>query len=172
MKAVKKKLNLTCGITAYQPLLEDSLLFDFDTNYKVNPPLREKEDNDALIKGLKEGVIDVICSGHVPQDEESKKLEFDLADFGIINLQTVGANLVALEKSLNWEILLDKITAGPRMVLGMECPTIAEDEKANLTLFDPSRVWTLDEKTNESKARNSPWFGKEITGKAIRSAGN
>ncbi len=167
MKAVKKKLNLTCGITAYQPLLDDSLLFDFDTNYKVNPPLREQEDNDALIKGLKEGVIDVICSGHVPQDEESKKLEFDLADFGIINLQTVGANLVALEKSLSWELLLDKITAGPRKVLGMECPTIAEEEKANLTLFDPNRVWTLDEKSNESKARNSPWFGKEVIGKAV-----
>jgi dihydroorotase len=143
------------------------MLFDFDTNYKVNPPLREKEDNDALIKGLKEGVIDVICSGHVPQDEESKKLEFDLADFGIISLQTVGANLVTLEKSLNWEILLDKITAGPRKVLGLECPSVAEDQKANLTLFDPNCVWIFDEKTNESKARNSPWFGKEITGKAV-----
>ncbi len=167
IKAVKKKLNVSCGITAYQPLLDDSMLFDFDTHYKVNPPLREKEDNDALIKGLKEGVIDVICSGHIPQDEESKKLEFDLADFGIINLQTVGANLVALEKSLSWETLLDKVTAGPRKVLGMDCPTIAEEEKANLTLFDPTRTWVLDDKTNESKARNSPWYGKEITGRAV-----
>ncbi len=167
IKAVKKKLNVSCGITAYQPLLDDSMLFDFDTHYKVNPPLREKEDNDALIKGLKEGVIDVICSGHIPQDEESKKLEFDLADFGIINLQTVGANLVALEKSVNWETLLDKVTVGPRKVLGMDCPTIAEEEKANLTLFDPTRTWVLDDKTNESKARNSPWYGKEITGKAV-----
>jgi dihydroorotase len=143
------------------------MLFDFDTDYKVNPPLREKEDNDALIKGLKEGVIDVICSGHLPQDEESKKLEFDLADFGIINLQTVGANLVALEKSLSWETLLDKVTIGPRKVLGMDCPTIAEEEKANLTLFDPTRTWVLDDKTNESKSHNSPWYGKEITGKAV-----
>ncbi len=167
LKSVKKKFNLTCGITSYQALLDDSMLFDFDTNYKVNPPLREKEDNEALIKGLKDGVIDVICSGHVPQDEESKKLEFDLADFGIISLQTVGANLVTLEKSLNWETLLDKITAGPRKVLGLECPTVEEEQKANLTLFDPNHRWILDEKTNESKARNSPWFGKEITGKAV-----
>lgn len=167
IKAMKKKLNVSCGITAYQPLLDDSMLFDFDTNYKVNPPLREKEDNDALIKGLKEGVIDVICSGHIPQDEESKKLEFDLADFGIINLQTVGANLVQLEKSVSWEALLDKVTVGPRKVLGLECPTLAEEEKANLTLFDPTRTWVLNDKTNESKARNSPWYGKEITGKAV-----
>lgn len=167
LKAVKKKLNVTCGITAYQALLDDRTLFDFDTNYKVNPPLRETEDNEALIQGLKEGVIDVICSGHVPQDEESKKLEFDLADFGMISLQTVGANLVALEKSLNWEILIDKVTTGPRKVLGMACPTVAEGEQANLTLFDPNRKWLFDEKSNYSKAKNSPWYGKEVTGKAV-----
>jgi dihydroorotase len=165
IRAAKGKLSLTCDITAYQPLLDDSQLKTFDTNYKVNPPLREKRDNQALIKGLLDGTIDVICSGHVPQDEESKNLEFDHADPGIINLQTFAANLVSLSKQVDWPTLLDKVTAAPRKVLGLEQPVIDVDTKANLTLLDPARTWTFDEKANLSKAKNSPWFGQTITGK-------
>lgn len=167
IKAARKKLNVSCDVTAYQPLLEDSLLVDFDTNYKVNPPLREKADNDALIKGLKEGSIDVICSGHVPHDDESKNLEFDLADFGIISLQTFGANLVSLSRNVDWDVLIEKVTVGPRRVLNLEMPRIEEDTKANLTLFDPQREWVLDEKSNSSKSKNSPWFGQQLRGKAV-----
>jgi dihydroorotase len=167
IRAAKRKLEVSCDVVAYQPLLEDNLLHDFDTNYKVNPPLREKVDNDNLIRGIREGTIDVICSGHLPQDEESKNLEFDLADFGIINLQTFGANLTMLSKSVDWDVLIEKVTHGPRQVLSMEVPSIAEDTKANLTLFDPERTWVLDEKSNHSKSRNSPWFGRELKGKTI-----
>ncbi len=167
IRAAKKKLNLSCDMASYQPLLDDSLLSTFDTNYKVNPPLREKSDNEALIKALKDGTIDVLCSGHTPHEDESKSLEFDLADFGIINIQTFGANLTSLSKSIGWDVLLEKVTTNPRHLLELEIPKIAIDEKANLTLFDPNRVWTLDEKTNFSKAKNSPWYGKEITGKAV-----
>jgi dihydroorotase len=167
IRAAKKKLNVSCDIAAYQPLLDDSHLSDFDTNYKVNPPLREKVDNDALIKALKDGTIDIICSGHIPHEDESKELEFDLADFGIINLQTFGSNLVSLSKSVDWSILLEKATVNPRKLLGLEIPRIDVEEKANLTLFDPNRTWTLDEKTNLSKSKNSPWYGKEITGKVV-----
>ena len=163
----KKKLNVSCSITAYQALLDDSLLSSFDTNYKVNPPLREKIDQDALIKGLKDGTIDVIISGHVPQDEESKSLEFDLADFGITNLQTTAANLVGLSKWVEWDVLLEKITIAPRQLLNLEIPLIDVDQKANLTLLDPDRVWKFDERSNFSKAKNSPWFGQEVTGKAV-----
>jgi dihydroorotase len=167
IRAAKKKWNLTCDMASYQPLLDDSLLSTFDTNYKVNPPLREKSDNEALIKALKDGTIDVLCSGHTPHEDESKSLEFDLADFGMINLQTFGANLTALSKSVGWDVLLEKVTINPRQLLDLEIPKIAVEEKANLTLFDPNRVWTFDEKTNFSKAKNSPWYGKEITGKAV-----
>jgi dihydroorotase len=167
IRAAKKKLNVSCDIAAYQPLLDDSHLADFDTNYKVNPPLREKVDNDALIKALKDGTIDVICSGHVPHEDEGKELEFDLADFGIINLQTFGSNLVSLSKSVDWSVLLEKVTVNPRKLLNLEMPRIDVEEKANLTLFDPNRLWTLDEKTNLSKSKNSPWYGKEVTGKVV-----
>jgi dihydroorotase len=167
VREAKKKMEISCDITAYQPLLDDSMLSGFETNYKVNPPLREKSDNDALIKGLNDGTIDVICSGHVPQDEESKNIEFDLADPGIISLQTFASNLVALSESVTWETLIEKVTTGPRTVLGLEQPVIDVDAKANLTLLDPTHAWTLDEKTNFSKSKNSPWFGKTLTGKAV-----
>jgi len=114
IKAAKRKLRVTCDIASYQPLLDDTMLGDFDTNLKVNPPLRERADNDALIRALKDGTIDVICSGHLPQDDESKSLEFDLADFGIISLQTFAANLTTLSRWVDWESLLNKVTIGPR----------------------------------------------------------
>lgn len=167
IKAAKRKLKVSCDITAYQPLLDDTMLFDFDTNMKVNPPLREKADNEALVRGLKDGTIDVICSGHLPHDEECKSLEFDLADFGIINLQTFTSNLVTLSDFVDWDVLIEKITQGPRDVLQLEIPKIQEEEKANLTLFDPNRTWTFDDKSNCSKSKNSPWYGRELRGKAI-----
>jgi dihydroorotase len=163
----KKKLQLSCDIAAYQPLLTDEQLKSFDTHYKVNPPLRERADNDALLKGLKDGTIDVICSGHLPQDEESKQLEFDLADVGIINLQTTGSNLTMLAEEVEWENLIEKITTNPRRLLSLEQPIIEPEAKANLTLFDPERSWTLDDKTNQSKAKNSPWFNTKMKGKAV-----
>lgn len=172
IRAAKRKLNLTCDIAAYQPLLSDAELQTFDTNYKVNPPLRERADQESLIKGLKDGTIDVICSAHLPHDEESKNLEFDLADFGIINLQTFGSNLVALSDEVSWEVLIEKVSVAPRKVLQLEVPSIKEEEKANLTLFDPNRRWTFDEKTNVSKSKNSPWLGKELTGKAVATFNN
>jgi dihydroorotase len=167
IRTAKKKLNVTCDIAGYQALFDDSYLSGFDTNYKVNPPLREKNDNDALIKALKDGTIDVICSGHLPQDEESKNIEFDLADFGIINIQTLGANLTSLSKNVDWELLIHKVTRTPREILGLAVPAIEVDQPANLTLFNPEKTWRLDEKTNYSKSKNSPWFGKDVKGKAV-----
>lgn len=167
VRAAKKKMNVSCDIAAYQPLLDDSLLSTFDTNYKTNPPLRERADNDSLINGLKDGTIDVICSGHTPQDEESKSIEFDHADAGIINLQTFAANLVSLSKEVKWDLLIEKVTNGPRTVLGLELPVIDVEAKANLTLLDPTRSWALDEKSNLSKSKNSPWFRQTLTGKTV-----
>jgi dihydroorotase len=167
IKIAKKKLNASCDIAAYQPLLDDSYLSTFDTNYKVNPPLREKADNDALIKALKDGTIDVLCSGHVPHEEESKKLEFDHADFGMINIQTFASNLVALSKWVDYDVLIEKATTAPRNILNLDIPKIEVDEKANLTLFDPDKNWVLDDKTNFSKSKNSPWYGKKLTGKVV-----
>lgn len=167
IRAARKRLNVTCDITAYQPLLDDNQLEDFDTNYKVNPPLRGKRDNEALIRGLEDGTIDVICSGHVPQDAESKQVEFDQAEMGIISLQTTGANLTELATRIQWQVLLEKVTVNPRKILGLSQPVIEPGEKANLTLFNPHAVWTFDEQSCRSKSRNSPWWGKTLKGKAV-----
>ena len=103
----------------------------------------------------------------MPHDEESKNIEFDHAEFGMINLQTVGANLVALSEHVGWDVLLEKVTTAPRKILNLDLPLIDIEAKANLTLFDPSRTWTFDEKSNFSRSKNSPWLGQQITGKAI-----
>ncbi len=165
--AKKKGLNISCDIASYQPLLSDELLSDFDTNYKVNPPLREKADQEALIKGLKDGTIDVIVSNHIPLDDESKFLEFDLSDFGIINLQTFASHMASLSSSVDMEVLIEKITDAPRRLLNLAPVTIDIGVKANLTLFDPTCEWTFTPDANLSKSRNSPWLGKTLKGKAV-----
>lgn len=173
IRAAKKKgLYITCSVISYQPLLDDSLLHDFDTHYKVNPPLREKADQDALIRGLKDGTIDIICSGHLPQDEESKQIEFDQADFGIINFPTFASQLAQLGRSIEMEELIEKVTANPRKLFKMAEPTIEVDAKANLTLFDPTKEWVFSGSENLSRSNNSPWLGKKLKGKVVATFNN
>lgn len=168
IRAAKKKgLNITCDITSYQPLLLDDLLEGFDTNYKVNPPLREKSDADALIKGLKDDTIDVLRSGHTSIEDEGKFLEFDQADFGIINLQTFASQLAPLTEEIKIEDLIIKVAENPRSILKMEIPKVDVDVKANLTLFDPNKEWEFTAEDNFSKSKNSPWLGKKLKGKAV-----
>lgn len=165
-QAKKKKLIASCDIASYQALLDDSLLCDFDTNYKVNPPLREKADIEAMIEGLKDGTIDVLTTGHLPQDAESKMIEFDHADFGLINLQTFASQLTALSQFIDVHKLLEKVTLAPRKLLKLPLPVIEADSPANLTLFDPAGEWVFSEAQNFSKSNNSPWLNAPLTGKA------
>ena len=109
---------------------------------------------------------------HVPQDDESKNLEFDLADFGIINLQTFGSQLASLSKWVEMESLIEKVTSNPRKILGLSLPTIDVDAKANLTLFDPAVEFTFTAADNLSKSKNSPWLGSALTGKVVATFNN
>ncbi|MBL7862711.1 MAG: dihydroorotase [Cyclobacteriaceae bacterium] len=165
--AKKKGLQVTCDVAAYQPLFGDEELADFDTNFKVNPPLREKADQDALIKGLKDGTIDVLVSNHVPHEDESKFLEFDLSEFGMINLQTFASQLVSLSKLVEMEELIQKVTDAPRALLKLPAVVIEPDTKANLTLLDPNRQWLFTPANNFSKSKNSPWLGQTLQGKVV-----
>lgn len=166
-KAKKAGLHITCDVASFQPLFDDQELSTFDTNYKVNPPFRSKRDNQAVIKGLKDGTIDVIVSSHTPHDEECKKLEFDLADFGVTGLQTLASNIATLSDQIEMEQLIHQVTYTPRNILKLDIPEIATGEAANLTLFDPSHEWIFDRDTNQSKAVNSPYYGAKLKGKAI-----
>ncbi len=165
--AKKKRLKVSCDVAAHQLLFDDSNLADFDTNYKVNPPLRGPKTIKALVNGLKDGTIDVMVSDHRPEDEEGKKLEFDLASFGMMGIQELGSMLQEISKEVDEGLLMEKITYQPRKLLGLEVPVIRKGQKAVLTLFDPAKKWLFDEQSNQSKSRNSPNFGKELTGKAV-----
>ncbi|MEM9858824.1 MAG: dihydroorotase [Bacteroidota bacterium] len=171
-KARKRGLAVSCGIAAYQTAFEDTDLETFNTNLKVKPPFRNSKDNSALIKGLQEGTIEVITSSHQPEDEEGKKLEFDLAEFGITSLQTVAHNLSVLSDKVDWEVLIQAVTAAPRNLLGLEVPKFEEDVPANLTLLDPHKEWILNSATNRSKSENSPYWNTKIKGQVVATFGN
>jgi len=166
-KAKKKGLKISCDVAAHQLIYDDECVKEFDTNYKVNPPFRSKKDIKALLKGLKDGTIDAIVSAHEPQDVESKNLEYDHADFGVIGLQTMLSILLELEDEINIENLIPLITRQPRHILQLEQPNITEGVLANLTLFDPRRKWQYDDESNLSKAHNSPLFDQTLKGKVL-----
>ncbi|MEO6301945.1 MAG: dihydroorotase [Bacteroidia bacterium] len=166
-RAKANGLNVTCGVAAVNLFLDDTSLTEFDTNYKVNPPLRAKKDVLALRNGITSGVIDVIVSDHLPQDVESKDLEFDLADFGMINLQTAFSCALEALKDKNIELIAKSMSDNAYGILGLKKPIIAEGNAANLTIFSTKDTTTLTEKSNFSKSRNSPFFGKTLAGKVI-----
>lgn len=167
-QAKAKGLQVTCDVASYQVAYTDDTIAPFDTNYKVSPPFRGEADRAAILQGLADGTIDAIVSGHQPQDTESKKLEFDLAEFGIINLETAFAVAnTSMRDSLPVELLIDRLTTTPRQILRLPACGIAEGERACLTLFHPDLTWTPTPESTRSKSRNSPFLGRELTGKVI-----
>jgi dihydroorotase len=165
--AKKAGLDVSCDIAAHQLAFEDQALDDFDTNYKVNPPFREKKDIKALIRGLEDTTIDILVSSHTPQDTECKNLEFDLAEFGITGLQTFYPTMVNIFGEDGWKIFLDKVTINPRKRLNLKMPEFREGAPANLTVFDPTISWILNEATNKSKSTNSPFWNKKLKGAVV-----
>lgn len=164
-EAKTKGLKVTCDVPVYNLVLEDNLISDFDTNYKVSPPLRTNADRMALVEGLKDGTIDAIASYHTPHDTESKRLEFDLADFGMISLQTFLPNILACQEHLPIEKALAAFTTNPRTILKLPQHSISVGQAANITLFDPTAEWVFDSATNRSKSINSPWYGQKLKGR-------
>ena len=166
--AKKAGLKVTCDVAAHHLLLDESSLEDFDTRFKIRPPLRSKDDIKALKEGLKDGTIDAISSDHIPEDVENKQKEFDLAAFGAEALETAfAAANTALKDSMKVEQIIEKFTSGPRNIISQSQIKIAEGETANLTLFDPEETWTVKEADIRSKSKNNPFIGMKLTGKII-----
>ena len=167
-EAKVKGLKVTADVNSYHLLLNENELETFDSNLKVKPPLRTKDDNKALIKGLKEGTLDAVCSDHTPEDIENKQCEFDNTAFGMINLQTSFAvmNTVLADKVDLTEII-ETITTKPRTILKVIQPQLKEGELANLTLFSPNTEFIFEKKDIVSKAKNSPFIGRTLKGKVI-----
>lgn len=167
-KAKKEGLNLSCDIASYNLLLNDGELSTFDSRYKTLPPLRSDSSIKQLIKGIKEGTIDAICSDHSPEDVESKKKELDHAAFGIINAQTsFSVANTALKEHIDLDQLIKLFTSGPAGILGLETAKILEGEKANLSLFAPNQDFTFTKDQVLSKSSNSPFFEKKLKGKVL-----
>ncbi|MEC4115904.1 dihydroorotase [Myroides phaeus] len=162
-EAKSKGLNVTCSVSVHQLILTDNTLNDFDTRYKVLPPLRDDSHRKALIAGVLDGTIDCITSEHNPLDIEHKKLEFEKATDGTVGLESA---LGALGTILPTEVIVDKLTKA-REIFNVEKATITEGAKANITLFDPNSEWTFTKEAILSKSKNSAFLNQPMKGKVI-----
>ncbi|MFT4801536.1 MAG: dihydroorotase [Flavobacteriaceae bacterium] len=160
-EAKKKGLNVTCSVAITNLLLTDNVLESFETNYKLLPPLRTSTDVKALLKGIKDGVIDAITSDHNPIDIEHKKIEFDHAFYGSIGLESCFG---ALNSVLSTETSIKMLT-GLKEEFSIETISIAENNNADITLFNPNEEWTFSENHIISSSKNSALIGCNLKGK-------
>ncbi|UCC45890.1 MAG: dihydroorotase [Candidatus Zixiibacteriota bacterium] len=171
-EAKKEGLPVTCEATPHHFVLtDDEIGKEFNTNLRVNPPIRTAADRDAVIKGLVDGTIDCIASDHAPHSDEEKDCEFDLAPAGMIGLETT----VGLVKThlidrgyLDWGDAIRKMTINPASVFGLEGGTLAEGKIADITIIDPDKRWTVKAGEFRSRSKNSPFIGRRLKGRVVK----
>jgi dihydroorotase len=167
-RAKAKGLRVSCSVAALNLAFDDRSLVEFDSAFKVMPPLRAQEDIASLKQGLKDGIIDLISSNHVPLEEEQKKLEFPYAGFGAIGLETTYAIVnTALDGLLSTDELIAKLSSNPRRIFELPEITIREGAKANLTWFHPTLTWTFNRNNIYSRSLNTPLLGQQLRGRVL-----
>lgn len=169
--ARKRGIKVTAEATPHHIALTDENIKKFDTNYKMNPPLRAEEDRLALIDALADGTVTVIATDHAPHTETAKQVEFDHAPFGIIGLETaIPVTFGILVKSgiMSMSDWVGKFTVGPAAVLKWRDYSLAEGNSADLTVIDPDCEFTIDPSAWRSKSRNSPFGGMTGYGRAVK----
>jgi len=160
-------IKVTCSIAPYSLFFTDEDIKTYDTNLKLNPPLRTEKDRQALIKGIKNKTIDCIASHHIPQNWDGKTCEFEYAKNGMIGLETLYSCLQTTLTDLPVEQLIEMLTTNNRKIVGLPIPQIKEGEIACITLFNPNTTYTFDETMIKSKSKNSAFIGQKLTGKVI-----
>ena len=167
-RAKEGGIKITCSVSPYHLFFCDEDLATYDTNLKVNLPLRTKADRAALIKGLLDGTIDCIASHHIPQNYDNKVCEFEYAKNGMIGLESLFGVVWSIVNG-EWSIenIVEKLSVSPRKIFGLAVPVIEEKAVACLTLFNPDTEYIFDEKMILSKSKNSAFVGKPLKGKVI-----
>ena len=169
-QAKRAGLKVTCEVTPHHFTLTDDVVRSYDTNTKMNPPLRTKEDVEAMKEALRDGTIDVIATDHAPHSFDEKQVEFQAAPFGIVGLETaIGLAItgLVLTKVLSLSQLIEKFSINPRRILHLPDIKIAEGEMANLTLIDPAQQWVVDPTQFKSRSKNTPFGGHHLIGRSV-----
>ena len=171
-EAQARGVKISGEVCPHHIALTDDAIQNFDTNCKMNPPLRAKEDVAALLEGIADGTITVLCSDHAPHAQFEKEVEFDAAPFGIVGLETeLGLFLDLLvhkTKTIELPRLIEMFTVNPARLLQIEAGTLSVGRAADVTLIDPELEWTVDASEFHSMSRNTPFDGWKLKGRAVR----
>jgi len=166
--AKKDSLPISCEVTPHHLLFTEQCCADYDTNYKVNPPLRRSQDIEALKEAIAEGLIDALVTDHAPHLQSEKELEFLAAPFGIASLEcALGIYVKALIEPgvLEWAKLIELMTAKPAKIIGVDKGTLGAGKQGDVTIIDPNAEYEIDVNKFRSKSRNCPYNGWKVKGK-------
>jgi dihydroorotase len=171
-EARARGIPLTGEVCPHHIVLTDESIRGYDTNFKMNPPLRSQAHVEALIEGIADGTITILASDHAPHCSYEKEVEFDQAPFGILGLETEFALfhdlLVQKRKAIDLPRLIQLYTQNPAELLALDRGTLTPGAVADVTIIDPSCEWTVDKETSASRSRNTPFHGWTLTGRAVR----
>jgi dihydroorotase len=167
-KAKKEGLHITCSTTPYHLLFTENALLTYDSNYKMNPPLRTEADRKALLKGLADGTIDCISTHHNPQDWDSKNIEFEYAKAGIAGLETCLHALLSIQNSgIDMATWIAALSTNPKKIFDINNPSIAIGNEASITIFTTNNGEPFTEKNKKTKAINNPFLGVNLNGTIV-----
>jgi len=167
-RAKSRGISISAEATPHHIALTDAALATYDTNFKMNPPVRTEADRQEIIAGLRDGTLDCISTDHAPHTDYEKDKEFDFAPNGILGLETslaITLQVLVRENKFKLSNVIDLMTRKPAAILKLPAGSLVEGAAADICLFDPDEIWTYDAKHGFSKSSNSPWHGKKLTGR-------
>jgi dihydroorotase len=171
-EARSRGVKISGEVCPHHIALTDESIQDFDTNFKMNPPLRSRRDVEALLQGIADGTLTILASDHAPHAKFEKEVEFDQAPFGILGLETELGLFIDLlvhqTNTIELPRLIEMFTAEPARLLGLDAGTLSEGAAADVTLIDPAHEWTVNVAESESLSCNTPFNGWQLKGRAVR----